>query len=97
LGQAEQRQPWLRLTSALVRTRVGLFGFGELAPKSMDLAAPIECRSRRRPRDQELTRAFCVARGVAPLAAQLQDLGAVVQTLASIAHKIGLRRAPLRE
>ena len=97
LRQTEQRQSWLRLTSALVRTRVGLFRLGELASKSMDFAAPIERRSRRRPRDQELTRALCVARGLVPLAPQLQDFGAVEQTFAAIAHEIGLRRAPLRK
>ena len=50
LRQTEQRQSWLWLASALVRTRVGLFRLGELASKSMDFAAPIERRSRRRPR-----------------------------------------------
>jgi hypothetical protein len=63
----------------------------------MDFAAPIEGRARRRPRHQELTRALCVARGIVPLAPQLQDFGAVVQTLAAIAHEIGLCRAPLRK
>jgi hypothetical protein len=97
LGQTEQRQSWLRLTSALMRTRVGLFGFGELAPKSMDFTAAIERRSRRRPRDQELTRALCVACGIVPLAPQLQNFGAIVQALAAIAHQIGLHRTPLRQ
>ena len=97
LRQTEQRQSWLRLPSALVRTRVTLFRLGEVASKSIDPAAPIERRSRRRPRDQEITRALCVARGLAPLAPQLQDFGAVEQTLAAIAHEIGLRRAPLRK
>jgi hypothetical protein len=63
----------------------------------MDVAAAIERRSRRRPGDQELTRVSCVARRIAPLAPELQDFGAVEQTLAAIAHEIGLRRAPLRQ
>jgi hypothetical protein len=63
----------------------------------VDLTAAIERRPRRRPRDQELTGALCVARGIVPLAPQLHDFGAVVQTLAAIAHEIGLRRAPLRK
>ena len=97
LRLAEQRQPWLRPTSALVRTRIGLVRFGELASKSMDFSTAIECRSRRRPRVQAVTGALCVARGLVPLAPQLQDFGAVEQTLAAIAHEIGLRRAPLRK
>ena len=50
LRQTKQRQSRLRLASALVRARVGLFGLGELAAKSMDLAEAVERRARRRPR-----------------------------------------------
>ena len=63
----------------------------------MDFATAIELGSRRRPRDLELTRALCVARGLVPLAPQLQDFGAVAKTFAAITHEIVLRRAPVRK
>ena len=77
LRQTKQRQSRLWLTSALVRARVGLFGLGELTPKSMDLAEPIERRTHRWPGHQERTRVLRVARGITPVTMQLQDFGAV--------------------
>ena len=90
LRKPKQRQARLWFSSALVRARVRRFGLCELTPKSMDLAEPVERRTRRRPGHQQLTRVLRILRGIIPFAKPLHDFGAIEEALAAITHEAGL-------
>ena len=91
--------PGCGLRPRSLRPRVRRFSLGELAPKSMDLAAAVERRARRpASRDVSNSHASCASCAASfQLPAQLHDLGAIEQALAAIAHEVGLSGAPLRE
>ena len=63
----------------------------------MNLTEPVECRTRRRPGHQQLTRGLRILRRLIPLAEPLHDFGAIEQALATITHEAGLSGTPLRE
>src|SRR5688572_4441219 len=77
LGKAQERQSGLRLSSALVRARVRRFRLRELTTKPMDLAQAVECGTRGRSGDQQLTGVLRVLRGIIPAATQLHDFRAI--------------------
>jgi hypothetical protein len=63
----------------------------------VNLSETVQGRTSYRPRHQQLARVLRVPGRFLPLAAHLEDLRAVEEALAPIAHEIGLRRAPPRK
>ena len=61
------------------------------------LSEPVECGTRGRSGHQQPTRGLRILRRIIPSATQLQDLGAIEQALAAVAHQIRSTGTPLCE
>ena len=63
----------------------------------MNLSEPVECRTCRWPRHQQLARGLRILCRLIPFAEPLHDFGAIEQALATETHEVGLRGTPLRK
>jgi hypothetical protein len=100
LGEPQQREPGLRLSSKPAGLPVSLFGPAELAAQAMDLGVLIECGPCRRLGGFAKEALACALRGslrVLPRAVHLENLGAANQALTAVRHQVGLRLAPVAQ
>ena len=100
LGQAEQRQPRLRIAAALAGQRIGLLGFRQLAAEAMDLALLVErVAGARRPSSAPVgsmrARASSKASGHAPPSCRISERW--IRHCSGERHELRLSLAPSAE
>ncbi len=97
LDETQASQPWLGLPAAPTGPAVRVLGSRKLATQPVQLGLLVVGHADRRVHrrtGQMVTRPLRFVHRTGPFAAELQDLGAVDETLAAIGNEVGLAVAP---